>query len=513
MLKSKAKKHAFVVSCAMLSLLLLILSGCDATSDPKVTYQATGSWEGRIDGKSVRGIIAPDGSYQLAVVDANGDFIPGAGEYVGAVSFVDRENNIGKISMTFLHPPDSAEIKSALTFILSGNRLTNENPLLLDLNRTSDANGPAAQADVAGRWSLSVNETTPDITALIVDADGNLSGNDGGNCQYSGTLKLADPAWNIFTLDLIFTGTDCAADKAPYVYKGLAMTLPAENNRRHLWSAANSWQTSGNRTGTFLQELAATINVAPQAVMSILGDRTSTSSESSVLVKEGAAVVLNATGSSDANNDPLSYAWSGTDPFGGILTMTVAPGTESTATFTPVLTGVYTINLTVSDGVAAAPLIRPLSVEWTPDRFVDCTNGTVLDTKTNLLWLQDAGCTVLNQGTIWGVSHAEAVTRVGDLASGVCSLNDNSSQGHWRLPTLNDFSYIVPQSQWSEGNRFANVGGTNLPYYWTADPDPETNWFFVDVSAAPAEWFGSYSENNATAVWPVRAMRSGETCP
>ncbi|MDO9081580.1 MAG: hypothetical protein Q7U44_12330, partial [Desulfuromonadales bacterium] len=170
MLNLRTKKIAFFASCALFSLLLLILSGCDATSDPRVTYQTTGSWEGTIDGKSVRGIVAPDGHYHLAVVDAvTGDFIPGAGEYVGTVSMVDKENNIGRMTVTFLRPPAvgeppvSAVILTPVSFILTGSSLSSADAPY-NLSRTSEANGPGAQADIAGRWSLSVNEPDPDIT-------------------------------------------------------------------------------------------------------------------------------------------------------------------------------------------------------------------------------------------------------------------------------------------------------------------------------------------------------------
>ncbi|MDZ4183746.1 MAG: hypothetical protein U1D97_02050 [Desulfuromonadales bacterium] len=497
-----SKKFEFVsLSVTLLTFLLLTLAGCDSSSDPKAYYQATGSWSGTIGADRVRGIIAPDGSAQLAIVDVNGEFIGDAGEYVGRIGSVNPDN-IGSMSLTRLQGGVSSGGQN-ITFKLSADRLYSEQGI--ELTRTAESNGPAVLSDVVGRWSLSAADN---LTAVVVDESGTLSGGN-GQCQYSGSMQLIDPAWNIYRLALTVADiTYLSCPQRDVSYTGLAMKLGNDETRPRLWFAANSLAKTAQG------EWSKTINVAPVAQMAILGDRTSPGLESSVLVKEGAAVELNAQGSSDVNNDPLTYSWSGTDPLGGTLTMTVAPGTGSTATFIPVLTGVYTINLTVSDGIATASLIRPLSVEWTPDRFVDCINGTVLDTKTNLLWLQDAECTILNQGTIWGISHAEAETRVGTLTSGVCNLNDNSEQGNWHLPTLDDFSYIIPQSQWSEGNRFVHVG-TTLPYYWTADPDPETefNWFFVDVSGASTEWFGSYFENTATAVWPVRAMRSGETCP
>lgn len=503
---SKTKKYVFAGLClTLLSFLLLTLSGCDATSDPRPSYQATGSWQGTIGADRVWGIIAPDRTYHLAIVDAGGNFV---GEYVGTIHSIGTEN-IGSMTMTRLHATEAAGATQSITFKLSADRLYSLQGI--ELSRTVEANGPAVQSAVAGHWSL---DATDNLTDVVVNADGTLSGSDGVNCNYSGSLQLLTPSWNIFSLDITLSdipGGTC--NDSPY--SGLAMLLPPENARRRLWLATN------NRPGikTFFGEWAETVNVAPVAQMTILGER----ADQSVLVKAGAAVALDAQGSSDANNDALTYVWSGTDPLGGALTITVAPGTGSAATFTPTLDGLYSLTLSVSDGITTTPLIRPLRVEWTLARFINCNNGTVLDSRTNLLWLQDAGCVALNQGVIWGVSHAEALLRVGTLADGVCDLGDTSAPGEWHLPTLNDFSYIVPQQQWIEGAEtlFLNVGtnpdplGAPLPYYWTADPDPATefNWFFVDVSAAPVEWFGSYFGNTSTAVWPMRALRSGETCP
>lgn len=506
MVISKIKKDALTgLGLTLLAFLLLTLFGCNATSDPKVSYQATGSWEGAIGADKVRGIIAPDGRYHLAIVDAQGVFHPAGGEYVGTIGSIDAEN-IGSMTLQRLQGNESSGAPQPVTFKLSADRLYSLQGI--ELRRTADANGLAVPGAVAGHWSLAAADNT---TEVVINADGTFSGGD-GNCRYSGTLQLQTPAWNIYSLNLIIsdnTYLSCSLDKG--TYSGLAMQLSKEEPRPRLWFAANSLAK------TFLGAWSKTENAAPEAKLSILGDRTNTGPESSVLMQQGAAVELDAQGSSDANNDALTYEWSGTAP--DRITPLTIQGTGSTATFSPVTDGLFTLRLRVNDGLLDSdPIERQLRVEWTPDRFIGCTNGTVLDTRTNLLWLREASCEVLNTGvgTPWGISHALAEGRVGDLASGVCSLNDNSAIGDWRLPSLNEFSYIVPQSQWNEeGHPFLNVG-TNLPYYWTDDPDPATefNWFFADVSyIAPAEWFGSYFENTASAVWPVRALRPGEQCP
>lgn len=513
MLISRAKKNALTgLGLTLLSSLLLTLAGCNPTSDPKVSYQATGSWQGTIGAKRVRGVIAPNGRYQLAVVDAAGAFLPGAGEYVGEVVIVDRENNIGRMSIGFLHPPDNAEVLPGVAFKVGETRLfSNESPYI-ELSRTSEASSPAAQLDVAGRWSLSVDDSDalPDLTNLIVDAVGNLAGNDGDACLYSGTLKLADPAWNIFQLDLTFSdspGKSCGADTSPYRYLGLAMTLPPENNRRRLWLAANSWEISGNRTGTFFGNLAATINEAPLAKMTANLNPLDDPVVHPLQIRRNSAVAFSAQGSSDPNNDPLTYGWSVTDGAGNDLFQ----GTGSSVNFTPASDMEYTVNLTVNDGTLSAALARTVKVEWLVDRFVDCTNGTVLDTTTNLFWLKDAGCDELHYATpdYYWVNLATAKAKVAALASPGCGLSDGSVAMDWRLPKREvEFESLVVQKQWQEGSRFINVGKNpyaplNIWIYWTSDEDGIGN--YVDFGyQEPDPWFGFMFIDNNNAVWPVR---------
>ena len=82
------------------------------------------------------------------------------------------------------------------------------------------------------------------------------------------------------------------------------------------------------------------------------------------------------------------------------------------------------------------------------DRFVDCGNGTVTDTATGLVWLQDAGCL---EATWW-----VANTLAKGLADGQCGLGDGSSPGDWRLPTREEWQAIVDQ---------ANANSCMAPFY------------------------------------------------
>lgn len=541
----KIKKYAGAAHwLTVLSFLLLTLYGCNATSDTMPHYQATGSWQGTIGADQVYGIIAPDSSFHLAITDASGNSV---GEYVGAIGSID-EQNIGRMTLTRLQAGETSGVLAQITFKLSADRLYSDQNV--ELRRTPDANGPAVQDDVVGHWSLLATDNTTDA---VINADGTVSGGDGVNCQYSGTISLVDPAWNIFSLNMTLTqisGGLCN-DAA---YSGLAMVLPPENERSRLWLAANA----GNNS--LFGEWAETQNSAPVAAMTILGER----ADQSVLVQKISPLVeLDAQDSSDANNDALTYTWSGKDYNGTPLLITLVNASGSAATFVPVEDPDparelwYELTLTVNDGIVSTTVTQQLRVEWTPARFVSCDNGTdygngtVLDTKTNLLWLKDAGCAYLNYELLvggkeeWGVSAPTAQDRVATLyddgLGSFCGLSDGSALGDWQLPTRSEFDELIypdhfpapPQllnslggGQWSEGDAFINVGtspinlGTieNPSYtrylYWTNEPVPDSlSWYFADFNyTKPEDRIASYFINNPTAVWPVRALRPDEEC-
>jgi hypothetical protein len=106
--------------------------------------------------------------------------------------------------------------------------------------------------------------------------------------------------------------------------------------------------------------------------------------------------------------------------------------------------------------------------------FVDNGDGTVTDTRTGLIWLQDANC---NGAQTW----ANAGTWAGNLASGSCGLTDGSTAGQWRLPTVTELQDLIDYSQSnpalpSGGAPFTNV--QNFPYWTSTDyaPVPTAAW-------------------------------------
>ena len=106
-------------------------------------------------------------------------------------------------------------------------------------------------------------------------------------------------------------------------------------------------------------------------------------------------------------------------------------------------------------------------------RYVDCGNGTVTDSVTGLVWLQDAGC----RGA---VDWATGSTSVASLADGECGLSDGSRSGQWRLPTVDEWRATIAP---------AVVMGCSLEGVGT--PPALTNTAGTDcLSVGPTAFFG-----------------------
>jgi uncharacterized protein DUF1566 len=70
------------------------------------------------------------------------------------------------------------------------------------------------------------------------------------------------------------------------------------------------------------------------------------------------------------------------------------------------------------------------------NRYVNCGNGTVTDTVTGMIWLQDAGC-------LGPLNWAEANQAAAVLQNGQCGLTDRSKAGDWRLPSNAEWRAMV----------------------------------------------------------------------
>lgn len=148
------------------------------------------------------------------------------------------------------------------------------------------------------------------------------------------------------------------------------------------------------------------------------------------------------------------------------------------------------------------------------NRYVACGNGTVTDTVTGLIWLQQANC--LPADTWSHASQAAASLKDGD-----CNLTDNSIPGDWRLPTKDEWSATIAQAFTlgcynAAGASLTNDAGTGclavgpssfvgvaMDFYWssTANQSAPANGFSQYLANS-----GGYSQPKVTSlrVWPVR---------
>ena len=72
------------------------------------------------------------------------------------------------------------------------------------------------------------------------------------------------------------------------------------------------------------------------------------------------------------------------------------------------------------------------------NRYVNCGNGTVTDTVTGLIWLQNANC--------FSEIYSAANQAAAGLAAGQCGLTDGSSAGDWRLPTKAEWQATIARA-------------------------------------------------------------------
>jgi len=107
-------------------------------------------------------------------------------------------------------------------------------------------------------------------------------------------------------------------------------------------------------------------------------------------------------------------------------------GGEVTGTGTIVYASVYDESYTLIS-VADPPCFD------NENRYVDCGNGTVHDTVTNLIWLKNANC-------FGELDYAAANNAAVGLEDGECGLTDGSSPGDWRLPTEEEWQATIERA-------------------------------------------------------------------
>ena len=156
------------------------------------------------------------------------------------------------------------------------------------------------------------------------------------------------------------------------------------------------------------------------------------------------------------------------------------------------------------------------------DRYVDCGNGTVTDSVTGLIWLQDAACF---GATDW----ASGSTLVAGLAHGQCGLADASQSGQWRLPTIDEWQATIapavamgcsldgtgipPALTNAAGTACIGVGssmfyGVVTGGYWsmTANRQHPNNAWVASLAGTIHGFLYGGVKGRPLQVWPVRAQ-------
>ena len=151
-------------------------------------------------------------------------------------------------------------------------------------------------------------------------------------------------------------------------------------------------------------------------------------------------------------------------------------------------------------------------------RFVSCGNGTVTDTATGLVWLEDLTCFL----TAGSYDYPTANDVVATLSEFDCpALDDDSRPGDWRLPTAEEWRLLVhpgcpgsppgdpkiigngsPTSGCYEAAPWA-VGVDDSAVYWSAQNSLDSDKAVAaDLDTGLIE---SYRPKTFTArIWPVR---------
>jgi hypothetical protein len=159
------------------------------------------------------------------------------------------------------------------------------------------------------------------------------------------------------------------------------------------------------------------------------------------------------------------------------------------------------------------------------NRYVACSNGTVTDTVTNLVWLADASCIDLpGLGGDGAGTYSEANEAAAQLRDGICGLTDGSRPGDWRLATPKEWEAVTgPAYQLGcfgsgnpsvtddagtgcyNGGSGTSFSGVETAQYWTSNSRFQNPLGALVVSLAN----GSVGQEGKTTVayaWPARGV-------
>jgi len=181
------------------------------------------------------------------------------------------------------------------------------------------------------------------------------------------------------------------------------------------------------------------------------------------------------------------------------------------------------------EGVVALQTADPSCPSDSVHRYRPCSNGTVTDNQTGLVWLANASCF----GQLGWHEALDAVAGLGDLECSAaegeecdCGLSDGSSPGEWRLPSRDEWEAMVADgiamdcepaittdvgdSCWYDGCEdvcflgcVCTFYGVQSNWYWSSSPhapNPANVWT-VQLEAGHV---GTAAKTGPNYVWPVR---------
>ena len=271
--------------------------------------------------------------------------------------------------------------------------------------------------------------------------------------------------------------------------------------------ATNELNTGVSLNGTTLEisDAGGTLSTDLSSLQDGVNDADAdAANELQTVSRAGSNVTLSNGGGTVSVNDDDA------DPLNEVLTSAVLNGTDLEITDAA---GTIIVDLSSLNGASGGNPDPPCFDN--ANRYVDCGNGTVTDTMTGLIWLQNANCFSFQD---WATANDSAA----NLADGQCDLLDGSQAGDWRLPTIEEWVATIAEAV-NDGCTFPNdpsLSDTAGRGCFAADPTPifsgvrSRSYWSSTADATVPNFARSVDLSNGNAnlslkpgnflVWPVR---------